>query len=172
MCKHEFEVKVTEETVVTYCSKCGKVGEIESKPFMEYVGCPRQIYPWNNPWYNPQPEYPWYTTPGIGDDWYVLCDNVLTDPTPDGTVTWSNLSTATTATDVLTAYDTGCGTCGNLSASGTLEVGHSALSERVEVEEKEETMDEMINRIASELSIGQTDLEDVVNLFFGLTPKK
>jgi len=81
MCKHEFKVYVSDLTVVTFCQKCGEIGDVVPKDFSN----PYPVYP-----IYPDPYNPWYwtTTPGLsgtidcaGQDWNLgdITTSTLTD---------------------------------------------------------------------------------------------
>jgi len=158
MCKHDFKVYVSDLTVVTFCSKCGAIGDVEMKPSIETPVYPLYpVYPYQ-PWVNP-----WETTPTYPGqyDWYYINDGTtgtLTDGGVAGTTT--TLGDATTSTidnNTQWSYTTSAGT---------------GIAHLVEEAQKEETFEEKVSRIAKDLSVGAIDLDEVVDLFFGTSLDK
>ena len=146
MCKHDFKVYVSDLTVVTFCEKCGEIADVANKP-SEYP-----VYP-----VYPQPTWPVY--PYYDYQWQFADDTTTTEV--------GDLSTSVTDETQWswTTGDTSIGLSGLASTlTGTLQVE--------EDKKEEETMDDKINRIALEMAMGETNIEEMLELFFGPTTKK
>jgi len=106
MCKHEFKLVEKPTVVVTYCKKCGIIGDVhELSPFHQYTLYP--MYPiYSDPYY----PWNWTTTPGstgvdsTGDNHWTLNDAT------SGTLTgcdYANTTDETSETVWMLDLDTG-----------------------------------------------------------------